>query len=174
MNDNDIKLLPLPEGYDKYSHPRLYDGQVFHEGQMRAYARANIARAIAPLQAEIEALRETLATLKAENEKLREALRELERVQEDSPSERRMRAFAASLSGGTDPDGNPYPDVTFEELIERAKDYANFGEYWSEGPRFEGKSLYPEFWVDFEILTGIKVPENEQHSFFSSAAEGSD
>ena len=72
-----IELLPVPEGYDKYSPPRLYDGQMFHEGQMRAYARANSARAIAPLQAEIEALRETLATLKAENEKLREALREL-------------------------------------------------------------------------------------------------
>lgn len=73
----EIELLPLPEGYDTYSPPRLYDGQMFHAGQMRAYARANSARAIAPLQAEIEALRETLATLKAENEKLREALREL-------------------------------------------------------------------------------------------------
>ena len=56
-----IELLPLPEGYDKYSPPRLYDGQMFHEGQMRAYARANSARAIAPLQAEIEALRRKLA-----------------------------------------------------------------------------------------------------------------
>ena len=27
---------------------------MFHEGQMRAYARANVANAIAPLQAEIE------------------------------------------------------------------------------------------------------------------------
>lgn len=57
----EIELLPLPEGYDKYSPPQLYDGQMFHEGQMRAYARANSARAIAPLQAEIEALRGTLA-----------------------------------------------------------------------------------------------------------------
>ena len=72
----EIELLPLPEGYDKYSPPRLYDGQMFHEGQMRAYARANSARAIAPLQAEIEALRETLATLKVENEMLRKALKE--------------------------------------------------------------------------------------------------
>lgn len=31
----EIELLPLPEGYDKYSPPRLYDGQMFHEGQMR-------------------------------------------------------------------------------------------------------------------------------------------
>ncbi len=71
-----IELLPLPEGYDKYSPPRLYDGRVFHEGQMRAYARANIARAIAPLQAEIETLRESLAALKAENEKLRKVLKD--------------------------------------------------------------------------------------------------
>ena len=37
----------------------------------RHQSRANSARAVAPLQAEIEALRETLATLKVENEKLR-------------------------------------------------------------------------------------------------------
>lgn len=83
----EIELLPLPEGYDKYSPPRLYGGQMFHEGQMRAYARANSARTIAPLQAEIEALRETLATLKVENEKLREALKdadnEMDRLDED-------------------------------------------------------------------------------------------
>lgn len=56
---------------------------------------------------------------------------------------------------------------TLEELLERTKDYVNNGEYWSEGPRFRGQSLYPEFWVDFEILTGIKVPKNDQYSFFS-------
>lgn len=85
----------------------------------------------------------------------------------DSPSKRRMRAFAASLSGDTDYDGNPYPDVTLDELLERTKDYVQNKKYWSEGPRFEDQSLYPEFWVDFEILTGIKVPENDQYSFFS-------
>ena len=71
MNDK-TDLLPLPEGYDKYSSPRLYKGQMFHEGQMRAYARANSARAIAPLQAEIE---ELLAEVHA----LREALAAMER-----------------------------------------------------------------------------------------------
>lgn len=60
----EIELLPLPEGYDKYSPPRLYDGKIFHEGQMRAYARANIARAIAPLQAENEALRAEVERLR--------------------------------------------------------------------------------------------------------------
>ena len=71
---NNIKLLPLPEGYDKYSPPRLYDGQMFHEGQMRAYARANIARAIEPLQAEIERLRADVAEWKARADDLAAAL----------------------------------------------------------------------------------------------------
>ena len=71
-----IKLLPLPEGYDKYSPPRLYDGRVFHEGQMRAYARANIARAVAPLQAEMEARGQRDEAL------LRQALKALESVVE--------------------------------------------------------------------------------------------
>ena len=88
----EIELLPLPEGYDKYSRPLLYGEQMFHEGQMRAYARANIAHATAPLQAEIEALRaevamwERVASAHAElhgeaearAERLAEALRELE------------------------------------------------------------------------------------------------
>ena len=60
----EAELLPLPEGYDKYNPPHLYEGKMFHEGQMRAYARANTARAIAPLQAEIEALRAEVAVWK--------------------------------------------------------------------------------------------------------------
>lgn len=75
MTDREIELLPLPEGYDKYSPPRLYDGQMFHEGQMRAYARANSARAIAPLQAEIEALRRQI---ERDEGLLRQALKALE------------------------------------------------------------------------------------------------
>jgi hypothetical protein len=61
----EIELLPLPDGYDKYNPPRLYDGQMFHEGQMRAYARANSARAIAPLQAEIERLQAEVERLRS-------------------------------------------------------------------------------------------------------------
>lgn len=86
----------------------------------------------------------------------------------DSPSKRRMRSFAASLPVEEDFDGNPIGDpVTYEELIERTKDYVKHGDFWSEGGRFEGQGLYPEFWVDFEILTGISIPENDQYSFFS-------
>lgn len=70
---NKIKLLPLPEGYDKYSPPRLYDGQMFHEGQMRAYARENVAHATAALHAEVEALRAEVERLGDIHRKAREA-----------------------------------------------------------------------------------------------------
>lgn len=87
---------------------------------------------------------------------------------EESPTKRRMKTFAESLNrDGTDYDGNPYSEVTFEELIDRATSYVNGGEYWSEGGRFEGQGLYPEFWSDFEELTGLKVPDGERYSFFS-------
>ena len=84
---------------------------------------------------------------------------QLIRAIEETPAKKRMKAFAASLSGGE--------DVSFEELIDRATAYVNGGEYWSEGGRFEGQDLYDEFWDDFEELTGLKVPKGDRYSFFS-------
>ena len=92
---------------------------------------------------------------------------QLIRAIEETPAKKRMKAFAAALSGGADWDGNPYGDITFEELIDRATCYANGGGHWSEGARFEGQYLYDEFWNDFEELTGLKVPEGDRYSFFS-------
>lgn len=92
---------------------------------------------------------------------------QLIRAIEETPAKKRMKAFAASLSGGEDWGGNKYDEVTFEELIDRATQYVNGGEYWSEGGRFEGQGLYDEFWDDFEELTGLKVPEGDRYSFFS-------
>jgi hypothetical protein len=72
----------------------------------------------------------------------------------------RMVDFAASLESDLD------------ELIARATAYLDEGNYWSEGGRFAGQSLYPEFWDDFAHVTGRKV-ENDQSdpyrrsSFFS-------
>lgn len=91
---------------------------------------------------------------------------QLIRQLEESPAKRRMKTFAASLGGGEDWDGNKYDEVTFEMLIDRATAYVNGGEYWSEGGRFEGQDLYPEFWDDFEQLTGLTVPEDDRYSFF--------
>lgn len=92
---------------------------------------------------------------------------QLIRAIEETPAKKRMKAFTRELSGGHDYNGNLYDEVTFEELIDRATQYVNGGEYWSEGDRFEGQGLYGEFWDDFEELTGLKVPEGDRYSFFS-------
>lgn len=92
---------------------------------------------------------------------------QLIRAMEETPAKKRMKEFAASLSGGHDYDGNSYGEITFEELIDRATQYANGGGYWCEGGRFEGQGIYEEFWDDFEELTGLKVPEGDRYSFFS-------
>ena len=92
---------------------------------------------------------------------------QLIRAIEETPAKKRMKAFTRELSGGHDYDGNLYDEVTFEELIDRATQYVNGGEYWCEGGRFEGQGLYGEFWDDFEELTGLKVPEGDRYSFFS-------
>lgn len=54
-------LLPMPEGYDKYSPPRLYDGQMFHGGQMRAYA-LRVAKGFPEATPSVRALLDRWAT----------------------------------------------------------------------------------------------------------------
>lgn len=91
---------------------------------------------------------------------------QLIRAMEETPAKKRMKEFARELSITTDYYGKG-GTVTFEELIDRATQFVNGGEYWSEGGRFEGQCLYDEFWDDFEELTGLKVPEGDRYSFFS-------
>lgn len=91
---------------------------------------------------------------------------QLIRAMEETPAKKRMKEFARELSSATDYDGSG-DTVTFEELIDRATQYVNGGEYWCEGGRFEGQGIYEEFWDDFEELTGLKVPEGDRYSFFS-------
>ncbi len=57
----DIDLLPLPEGESS----SFGDYEVHDNEAMAAYALANIARAVAPLQAEIERLRAEVEVWKA-------------------------------------------------------------------------------------------------------------
>lgn len=91
---------------------------------------------------------------------------QLIRAIEETPAKKRMKEFARELSNTTDYYGNG-GTVTFEELIDRATQFVNGGEYWCEGSRFEGQSLYDEFWDDFEELTGLKVPKGDRYSFFT-------
>lgn len=94
--------------------------------------------------------------------------------------DKRMKAFAASLPyKGYEEEYDPVsrsfkvtePGTprTVEEVLAHAIAYATDGCYWSEGGVFEGQGLYPEFWTDFEVLTGVSCPENERYSFFSCA-----
>lgn|GEM_PF-1775663 len=56
--------------------------------------------------------------------------------------------------------------VKYDELIEHAEYYArDENHYWSEGGRFEGEWIEPEFWDHFTAVTGI-VPK-DRGSFFS-------
>jgi len=63
-----IDLLPLPEDYvgDEGLGEKRYGP--YSPEQMEDYARANIARAVEPLQAEIEALRAEVERLRADRD----------------------------------------------------------------------------------------------------------
>ncbi|MFA6935623.1 MAG: hypothetical protein WCR70_10175, partial [Sphaerochaetaceae bacterium] len=53
-----IDLLPMPEA------SKMYDIPGYDEEELKDYARANVARAVAPLQAEIKALRAEVKRLR--------------------------------------------------------------------------------------------------------------
>jgi len=85
-------------------------------------------------------------------------------------AKQRLMDFAASLpSTSFDDDGNEVDagEVTYTELMERAKDYQDRGEYWSEGGRFEGTHTYDKFWDDYELVTGTTVDPDNKYGFFS-------
>jgi len=57
--------------------------------------------------------------------------------------------------------------VTYQELVNAAQMYAETGEYWCEGGRFEGVSVPDELWSHYEIATGRTVWESQRGHFFS-------
>lgn len=77
---------------------------------------------------------------------------------EKKASENWLRSYAAEL-----PDGG----ATLENLLIHTKEHIEYGDYWSEGGRFEGISLPMEFWHHYEIYTGEKVEDGKKESFFS-------
>lgn len=54
-----------------------------------------------------------------------------------------------------------------EELLYAADRYVQFGEYFSQGERFEGTYLEEGFWDHYETIRKVKVPESKKYSFFS-------
>lgn len=58
-------------------------------------------------------------------------------------------------------------DVEYDELMDAAKRYVVYGDYWSEGGKFEGVQLPYDFWEHYEEVTSTHVDEDDKHSFFS-------
>lgn len=58
-------------------------------------------------------------------------------------------------------------DVTYEDLMANAREHVDSGEYWSEGPKFDGVYTPDDFWDLYQAATGQSVPEKRQGNFFS-------
>ncbi len=58
-------------------------------------------------------------------------------------------------------------DLDADEMVEAANEYLDYGQYLSEGSRFEGVYTPDEFWPHFEVLTGRRVPSDDRGNFFS-------
>lgn len=56
-----------------------------------------------------------------------------------------------------------------DELIDAGIEWVKYGNYKSDGGRWEGQDVPDEFWPYFETLTGMRVKENDRMSFFSCA-----
>lgn len=62
-----------------------------------------------------------------------------------SVAERWLRDYAATIP------------VHYADLLDRAMDYVETGEYWCEGGRFEGYFIPEEFWDHYAAVTGRPV-----------------
>lgn len=58
-------------------------------------------------------------------------------------------------------------DISYEELMEAARNYLSHGEYLSDGGKFEGVDVPDVFWDHFEFVENITVVEDRRGGFFS-------
>jgi len=86
-----------------------------------------------------------------------------------SPSELLSEASASSAAIKYLREEAERLDVGYNEMIEAVTYYAESGEYWVQGGRFEGIFISDteKFWESFEKVTGKKVTEDRKISFFS-------
>ncbi len=80
-------------------------------------------------------------------------------VDQRAASERRLRAIADTT------------DFSYERMMETARENVRSGSEWPEyltgGAGMESMSTPDDFWKHFEIVEGIKVPEDKKQNFFS-------
>lgn len=78
-----------------------------------------------------------------------------------------MIAYAEEINSWSYNEEDGYHPVTYQELMEAAKDYLSNGWYWNLGSRLEGESLHSDFWYHYEIISGENIEEDKQQSFFT-------
>ncbi len=59
--------------------------------------------------------------------------------------------------------------VTYQSMIDAAKEWIEEGEYFCRGGDFEGARVPDEFWIHYERATGETVLEKDKSSFFTCA-----
>ena len=57
--------------------------------------------------------------------------------------------------------------LSYQALLDAAKDWIRYEEYETGGSRMEGMVTPPEFWDHYEAVTGEKVEADKRQSFFS-------
>lgn len=75
------------------------------------------------------------------------------KVYDADPAKAALQKFADELG------------CSLDELLDNATAYAEHGDYWIEGGRFEGQGIPDDFWDNYEKVTGKKA--GDRWSFFS-------
>lgn len=57
--------------------------------------------------------------------------------------------------------------VSFEEIMDYAQSWIEWGEYQCEGGRWEGFSVPEYFWDAYEVVTGKTVEDTDRGTFFT-------
>ena|SRR6185312_1356811 len=57
--------------------------------------------------------------------------------------------------------------LSYEDLLQGAREWVNCGEYLNRGSLLEGEYVPEEFWHHFEVVTGTRVDEGSKESFFT-------
>lgn len=76
---------------------------------------------------------------------------------EESESEIWLKSYAKEL------------EVSSSELMRKAQEWLEYGDYWCGGDEFEGLSTHSNFWEHYEKVTGKKLDDDKKESFFTCA-----
>jgi hypothetical protein len=80
---------------------------------------------------------------------------EREETEEYQESKRWLEDYADNLG------------VSYDELMAHVEEFVEHGEYWNEGPRFEGDHAPDELFDHYGIVKGARVPGNARGGLFS-------